>query len=93
MPGQAQHDVLENAHAGDEGEFLLDEAHAEVARATRRRDRDGSTFEEEIATIRLRQTGKDADQRRPSGAVRRDEAVHLPGQTRDDTPLSAWAPP
>lgn len=60
----------------------------------RRRDRDGSTVDEDVAAIRLRQPGKNADQRRLSGAVCPDKAVYPAGQKREeDTPFNALAPP
>ena len=78
--GDAQHDVLQNRHAGNEGEFLVDEAHAEFGRpraATRwqpARRRSRST-----PRIAVDQAGEDLDQRRLAGAIGADQPVHFAG--------------
>ena len=38
--GHAEHDVLQHGHAGNEGQLLVDEAHAKRGRLMRRLDRD-----------------------------------------------------
>ena len=92
--GSAEHDVLEHGHAGHEGQFLVDEAHAERRSAwCGVVDRDRPAVDRDRAAVGMVEAGEDADQRRLAGAVGADEAVDLAGRDVEATRPSARATP
>ena len=50
---QAQHDVLQNCHSGNEGEFLVNEAHAQFIGVMRCFRDNALPFDEDFPAIRL----------------------------------------
>ena len=78
--GNAEHDVLQDGHAGDEGQLLVDEVHPEIGRLVRRLDRHRPAVDLDDAGIAVDEAGEDLDQRRLAGAVGADQPVHLARQ-------------
>ena len=78
----AEHDVLEHGHAGDEGQLLMDEAHAELVCGMRGVGDEALAIDENVAVVSFSQTGKDANEGGLARAVRANEPVRLAWKDR-----------